>query len=407
VRTRRHRLRVFRHDDGAFREVRDADVLLYWPHGFGDWVQFAYVIPFLEPTNRYWITRFGDDNVSLMEGHPRVTPLYTGSNTTHCGDGQAYGCRHFGLRYEEIDGEEREVDLPPSLHAACVRQGIDHLFWSGFPESAGWVEPPFHTKARALLRHLRTPEALDELPLERGLPSSLSFEPDPWVGRWVEARLRNLAGFDGHRLCVVGRNGYTSVGKNWGHRWRDDLPEGKRREGEECRDFIRIMKARDPRWMFLVVEDRMFEGDDTVRDPALDAVSYAELFGTPDNAPVPFGLVMKSVLARADLCVGVPAAPYHLAIAKPGLATVGLWTEHMPSWFDEPKEESIHLVSRNVIDEGLDRRPGSLGGSGSFRFDLRFLDTRVIPGEAVADAAEDLLESRAPSAVGRAAKRRR
>jgi len=63
------RLAVHSHDRGDFANVRHKNVLLYWPHGFGDWAQFSQVLPFLEPTNRYWITRFGDDSVSLMDGH--------------------------------------------------------------------------------------------------------------------------------------------------------------------------------------------------------------------------------------------------------------------------------------------------------------------------------------------------
>ena len=30
--------------------------------------------------------------------------------------------------------------------------------------------------------------------------------------------------------------------------------------GEECRDFMRLMLKKDSKWLFLVTEDRLFEG---------------------------------------------------------------------------------------------------------------------------------------------------
>jgi hypothetical protein len=37
---------------------------------------------------------------------------------------------------------------------------------------------------------------------------------------------------------------------------------------------------------------------------------------------------MKVLANLADLCVGVPAGPYHLAMAKPSLPTVGICKEY-------------------------------------------------------------------------------
>ena len=57
-----------REDRGRFAALRDKRVLIYWPHGLGDWVHFGAVAPLLEPSNVYAITRFGDDYVALFEG---------------------------------------------------------------------------------------------------------------------------------------------------------------------------------------------------------------------------------------------------------------------------------------------------------------------------------------------------
>lgn len=391
VHTTVYRTRVFTHDRGGFNALRNANVLIYFPHGFGDWVQFAYVLALLDRSNRYWITRFGDDNVGVLEGNEYVEPFYLGTNDTQNGDGASFGNRHFGMSYDEIDGGERELLLPDSLHEFCTETCIDAVLWTSFPEVGGSLAFPYQSKARNVIRYLISRERLGEADLSRPLGSSVSFEVAPWVRQWVESRVKNFLGSRGRKLCLIGRNGFTSVGKNWGHQWREDLPAGRRREGEECRDFMRLMLRKDNRWMFLVMEERLFEGDDTVRSPELHAYSYAEIFGSAEASSIPFSLVMKVLAEIADLCVGVPSGPYHLAMAKPELPTVGLWIEHVPSWFDEPKDASIHVISRNVRDRAVDRKPGSFFSKGQLKFRTMYVETRVIAGEQAVAAAEQLL----------------
>ena len=82
---------------------------------------------------------------------------------------------------------------------------------------------------------------------------------------------------------------------------------------------------------------------------------------------------------------------FHLAMAKPGLPLIGLWTQHWPAWYDEPKAESVHLVSRNLRDSGALARPGSFSRMGALEFRIRELETRIIPGEKVLETAEELL----------------
>jgi len=317
--------------------------------------------------------------------------VYLGCNSTHCGDGEAFGNRHLGIRYEDATGGELELRLPATLHQCCVGNDIRTVLWSSFPETQGHVPYPFHTKARNLIRYLASDALLNRSLTGPPLRHNLCFAVPSWVAQWVESRLRNFVGLGAGKLCVIGRNGYTSLGKNWGHLWREDLPGARSHEGEECRDFMRLLLRRDPRWIFLVIEDRLFQGYDTVRSRELRAFSYAELFGTPDTSSLPFGLVMKVLLSLADLCVGVPAGPYHLAMALAELPVVGIWTEHLPSWYDEPKEASIHVVSRNVRDRQLDQRPGSFDSRGDLAFRLMAVDTRIITGEQVLSAVEELI----------------
>lgn len=135
----------------------------------------------------------------------------------------------------------------------------------------------------------------------------------------------------------------------------------------------------------------MFEGEHTLRDGTLHAYSFAELFGVSGSPGIPFGLLMKALINLADLVVGVPAGPYHLSMAKLEVPTIGIWTEHLPGWFDEPKPASMHVVSRNVRDHGLDRRPGSIADSADLEFRLMFVNTRIITGEQAVEAVEALL----------------
>lgn len=380
--------RVFRTDGDGFPQVRKANVLIYWPHGFGDWVFLSHILPLLESSNRYFLTRFGDDNSSLYDGCEIATPIYLGHDAAHCGDGAAFGIPHFGMRGPASGNGVARIELPLAAHEACTRHRIDAVLDLPFWETYGGRAFPLHTKGRNMLRLLLPPERLASLDLDRALPGCLNFSAPDFVRAWVDARLRSLAGWNGRKLCVIARNGYTSTGKNWAHQWREDLPEGKRREGEEARDFLRLMQERDPGWLFVTMEDRHFSGDDTIRDRALRCVSYAELFGC---GGMPFGLVVKALTGMAALVVGVPAGPYHLAMAHPGVPVIGLWTEHFPSWYDEPKAASVHLLSRNTWAGESGTRCGSFDRQGKIEFATRRLDSRIIPGEAVLSAVEELL----------------
>ena len=54
------------------------------------------------------------------------------------------------------------------------------------------------------------------------------------------------------------------------------------------------------------MEDRLYDGDDTVRVQEFHAYSYAELFGTVGGDTPPFGLVMKALVGLADLAAASP-----------------------------------------------------------------------------------------------------
>ena len=382
-------MRVCSHDCGNFAAIRDQNVLIYWPHGFGDFVGLGYVLPFLHPSNRYWITRFVDHSTALMEGIPKVTPVYAGWPPPAEISGYS-GEWHFGLKYSQVDGAIHEVWLPPTLLAVCRRERISVLLWSSYPEVHGREPFPYHSKARNLIRHLAGIEPHANQSLNEALKNSIAFDVCPWAMRWVESRLRNHTDFGRRQLCIVSRTGYSSHGKNWGHRYRDASDSSVYREGEECREFMRLMLRKNSRWMFLAMEDRLFANDDTVRSRQLNCFSYAEVFGLASEVGMPFAVVMKALLNLASLSIGVPTGPFHLSMAKPGLPTVGIWIEHLPAWYDEPKSTSIHVIGRSVYDRmaGL---PGCFVSRAGLYYRTIASETPTISGELALAAVEQIM----------------
>lgn len=391
IHTKIRTMRVFTHDRGGFSSLRDENVLMYWPHGFGDLVGLGYVLPLLEPTNKFWITRFGDDYLSLMDGSAYITPAFAGGPpAVHAGDGQSVMVRHLGVSYDSINGEEQKVQLPESVFEVCRRNKIDTLLWTSFPETFGRRPFPYHSKARNLARHIAPRSSYPVLESNIPLINGVSFSVAPWLSAWVEARLRNVAGLGHRKLCIIARNGYTSTGKNWGHRWREDLPLQKRRQGEECRDFMRLLLKKDRRWLFLSMEDRAYEGDHTLRSSDLHCYTYADLFGSVHAGTIPFGLILKTIVNFASLSIGVPTGPFHLTMAKRDLPTVGVWIEHSPTWYDEPKDCALHLVGSEVVRMHPQVLIDDSEGRG-LGHRIAAQPTRTITGEQALCAVETLL----------------
>jgi len=385
-------LPVYSHDRGGFSSLRGARVLIYWPHGLGDLVGLGYVLPLLDRSNRYWITRFGDHYTALMEDNRFVTPVYVGRVSAPDGpyNGVSEKNGHFGLDYTQLDGSPRYLRVPPTISTICSREKIDAVLWTSYPEVFGREPFPYHSKPRNLIRHLAPAEAGSQLSCGRPLKNCISFRVCRWVTRWVESRLQNYTGYGHRKLCIIARNGFTSVSKNWGHHWREEFPEESAREGEECREFMRLMIRKDPGWMFLSMEDRLFSGDHTLHEPELNAFSFAQVFGPTGAHDLPFAIVLKALVNLASLAIGVPTGPYHLCAANSNLPTVGVWIEHMPNWYDEPKSASIHLLGRTVI-ERLASAPGNFISRAGLYYRTIAAPSRAIPGTLAFAAVEQLL----------------
>ncbi len=355
-------LTAVREDRGRFASLRDRRVLIYWPHGLGDWVHLGTILPLLEPSNAYAITRFGDDYVSVMEGDSYVTPLSSGVRAPS--DGRALGTVHFGLRLKDCNGRKRGVEFPPPLDETIKHFAADTLLWTDYPETEGRTPFPFHTKARNLARLLVRRERLANVDLASPLPSTIDFGVPPQTRQRLDERLRQFVP-TGTRLGVISRRGVTATRKTWG-------------DGSQARDFVAGMRSRG-RWRFISMDDE---------DLGDGVAGFRALF---DGVDEPFARLYKALAGRIDLFVGIPAGPLHFTLARGGVPTIGLWLSHHPDWYDEPNPSAFHLVGRYVRDRGFDRRPASVTKPQSLRHRLRYLDSLDVRAQAVLDAASAVM----------------
>ncbi len=355
-------LPAVRDDRGRFAALRERRVLIYWPHGLGDWVHFGTLAPLLEPSNEYAITRFGDDYVALAEGCAGVKPLFSGVRAPS--DGAPLGSPHFGLRLKQCNGRTVNLDVPPPLDGAVLRFAPEILLWTDYPETEGRTPYPFHTKARNAARLLVRPERLAGLDLANPLANALDFTAPPAAQRAVDERLAQFMQ-PPMRLGVISRSGVTAARKNWG-------------DGSEARAFVAAMQRKSPAWRFISMEDENL-GD--------SVAGFRALFGDLDE---PFARLYKAFANRIELFAGIPAGPLHVTLARGGIPTIGLWIAHHPDWYDEPNANAIHIVGRYVRDRGFDRRPASTTKPPELLHRLIYLDTQAIGAGAVVDAVEAL-----------------
>lgn len=347
--------RAMREDRGRFAAVRGARVLIYWPHGLGDWIHLGAIAPLLEPSNTYAIVRFGDDYVSAMDGNPHLRPIFSGLRAPS--DGGEVGARHLGLDLRRLNGGAATLRPPDPLGERIAAFAPDVLLWTDYPETEGRTAYPFHTKARNLARLLIAPKRLAEFDLSQPLPNSIDWRVPSQTQAAVDARLRRIAPA-GTRLCVLSRAGVTAARKNWG-------------DGTQARAFADALVRQDDRWRFISMdEDALGER----------AAGYRTLFGDLDE---PFAPVLKALLARTDLLVGVPAGPLHAAMARGGVPVVGLWAAHHPDWYDEPNALALHLVDRQVRDRKFDRRKATTSKLVSLHHRLRYLESSIGPSDVL------------------------
>jgi hypothetical protein len=222
-----------REDRGRFAALRDARVLVYWPHGLGDWATLSAIAPLFEPSNAYAIARFGDDYTSIMEGDRIFKPLQSGVDKPT--DGSFLGTRNLGLEIKRCDGRELELNCPHTLEREVEAFAPGVLLWTDYPETEGRTAYPYHTKARNLAQLLVTRERLAGFDLSQPLRSTLDFAAPAATQAKLDAQLAAFAP-PGTKLGILSRTGYTAARKNWG-------------DGSEARAFADAM-GKDG-WRFI------------------------------------------------------------------------------------------------------------------------------------------------------------
>lgn len=317
------RLPVFDERKGAFARLHGRRVLIYWPHGLGDFVHLGSVIPLLEPSNDYFVTRYGDDFVHLYDGARGVAPIY--SDSVRVGDGRAQGAHHLGIDFRKIRNRDEDLTIAEPLRARIVEAGIDALLYTDYPEREGRTRFPFHTKARALARDLVAPERLAQFDLAQPLATALRFDVPADARAKIEERLYELAP-PGTKLYVISPGGHTLPEKTWPH--------------EEVRALRELLHLDDASARTFVINE-----DDVARH-----------FGDLD---LPFAHVLVTLLRNAHAFVGVPSGPLHAAIALGASPVVGIWLHRYPDWYDEPHSNVTHLVGPVPYQKRYDRRPAS------------------------------------------------
>ncbi len=357
------RVVAMREDRGRFAALHDTRVLIYWPHGLGDWVHFGAVAPLLEPSNAYAITRFGDDYVSVMEGARGIEPLFSGVRAPQ--DGASASTRHLGLELRRCNGRAVALALQPPLLGAVEGFAPQALLWTDYAETEGRTPYPFHTKARNLIRQLISKTRLATFDLSRPLPNAIDFNVPASTQRRLDEALSRFAGA-GARIGVISRRGFTAERKNWG-------------DGSEARAFVAAMRSRSADWRFISMDDE---------DLGENVAGFRTLFAELDE---PFARLFKALLARAALFVGVPAGPLHAAMARGGVPVVGIWLAHHPDWYDEPNSGAVHLIGAYVRDRGFERRPATTTKPPSLSHRVVYLDTPSVDASSVVAAAGGLV----------------
>lgn len=356
------RLPVFDERHGAFAALRDRRVLVYFPHGLGDFVHFSYVAPLLEPSNRYFITRFGDDFVHLYDENSVVTPLPSG--TARPTDGREFGAAHLGIDFRRIRNREEALVVPEPLRTRIVAAGIDAILYTDYPEREGRTAFPYQTKARALVRDLAGATRLDALDLAGPLQSCLPFTAPAESRSRIEPLLR--AYLDGGRLYLVSPGGHSSAAKVWPDR--------------DVASLARLIRARDERARVLWIDERR---SDQIPAATADVQTAADVF---EGASVPFAHLLVTLIRESHAFVGVPSGPLHAALAIGGRPVVGIWLAHFPDWYDEPSASGVHLVGPDPYRRHLERRPATVTTPPPLR-------ARVLPFKERPPNAADVLEA--------------
>ncbi len=363
--TRRIRIPVFDERHSAFSQLHDARILVYWPHGLGDFVHLGTILPALDPSNAYTVTRIGDDFVSMLDDAHGVSALQTGIRGID--DGSAYGSRHLGINFKHICNGPMDVILPSPFASLIDETQFDAILYTDYPEPTGRFAFPRFSKARTAISALAS-HRRDLIEWNKPLPNCLSFAPSHALNEAVRKDCEVRFGPQA-RIMLLGTGGHTEPRKAW---------------PVDCEsELIGRWLASDQRNVVVRFQDEPLPLADQTRVVCARTLS--------EGHDVAFGPMLKALLANAMLYVGVPAGPFHAAMNQRRLPVVGIWQSHHPDWFDEPYDRSRHVVGRWVKTMGFEYRPATKTKPASLRQHYRYVNSDINPVNDVWTEIEALL----------------
>lgn len=333
------RVRLFDERAMRFAKLRNARVLIYWPHGFGDFVHLGYLLPLLDASNQYWIARYGDDFSELYRENRFAATLRTGLRSIENPFGTSARDFHLGVNYGSANGNLTTLALTPTLAAGIRENQIDAVLWTDYPDAHGGLRFPYHTKIRSLAQQLVTAERLAQFDTTRRLPHAISFddvdtEARAYVDRCLSERFGAIS-----QLCLVQSGGHTASKKNW--------------EDSEVLAFSKRFIDEDPRRAVSLLNNVVMP--DTLETSRI--ATWQEVFQSSDgkdagaHESLAYARVIRAAMTRTALMIGVPAGPTHLALATETTPTVTLWRAHHPLAYEEPNSLARHLVSESALSE--------------------------------------------------------
>jgi len=325
--------------------LQDANIVVYFAHGLGDFVMFGNIVQFLARTkNKLHITRVGDHYVGIYDRCDLLRPVYSGITASHTHDGAEFGKPDFNLAHPT------DLRVTSELQKNLEDIKCTHICVENFFEHYGSRHrPPFHSKSRNLIYHFRdklTPQELASL--DQPLPNVINTSPHPLIDDMVERRLRAVTPYNKDtRIVVISRYGATSCEKNWGHKYRcREFPK----EGDEARQFIKLCRDKNKNTLFVTMEDSSVTGINSLVDHAHNVFRFGEVF-SPGSAGVliPYAMLLMALFRKTDVHVGCPTGPAGVATLFDNLQNVILWIDMFPSWFFEPTANTINILGDTNI----------------------------------------------------------
>ncbi len=327
---------AMREDRGRFAALRNARVLIYWPHGLGDWVTFGAVVAAARAVEYATRSRASATTTSASwKDAAGIVPLFERRARAERRRGSRRASPRARAAANATGGSVGTCNCRRRSTMRSAASRPTSLLWTDYPETEGRTAYPVsHQGAKPRAAARAAGAARDVRSRRAAAGNAIDFAA---AGRRATA---------GGRAPGAVRAARNARGR--------DLAQRRDRRRERTGATVR-RRARS---------SRRCGGSAAV---ALHLHGRRGSRRRRRGVPRALRRARRAVCAvstrrwraRIDLFVGIPAGPLHLTMARGGVPTVGLWLAHHPDWYDEPNPDAMHLVGRYVRERGFDRRPAT------------------------------------------------